>query len=115
VTTLQLEAPVRARPSQAELHENRIARQAAANLSMIWDQIVTLHGDASPGVKRLNPDVEDRPIFSEFRFVGGEGGRWCIYATGASGNDLIDLVAHLGVVDRATAAAYLADVLNALN
>jgi hypothetical protein len=114
VTLLLEAAPARSRPSQAELHENRIARKAAACISLIWQtHICTLQGYASPGLRALNRDVlsADRPRLREFRFTGGEGGAWVALDSGARGNDLIDLVAYLGVVDRTTAAKYLDDVL----
>lgn len=114
---LTLEAPAHAnRPSPAELHENRIARKAAASLSAIQDQIVSMRGRIAHDLLMLNPDVapEDRPVFGELRFTG-VGGAWEMLSTGARGNDLIDLVSHLGCIDRPAATKYLAGVLARLN
>jgi hypothetical protein len=85
--------------------EHKINASALQNRDATLNAIIDHKGFASPEVTALGGPEAPRKRVSEWRV--GHTGDWRILSDGASGRDLIELVAHLGSCDRPTAAAFL--------
>jgi hypothetical protein len=97
-------------------------QRAIKHWPIIYHMMVEMHGRPLAEVQRLNPNYvepkhgvhrQNAPRLVEFHGPGGwpNEGSWQCLGNGASGADLIDLVAYLGETDRRTAGEWLAGVV----
>jgi hypothetical protein len=100
-----------------------LSRKAIQNWPWVWNHLVDFHGKPLGEVQRLNPNyVEPKvgvrrngaPRLVEFQGPGGypNEGSWRCLGNGASGDDIVDLVAYLGECDRRTAALWISGLLS---
>jgi hypothetical protein len=104
------------RPQTYDARE--VNRKAIQHFAIIYPMLVEMHGRPLAEVQRLNPNYDEpkhgvrrhgAPQLVEFQGPGGwpNEGSWRCLGNGASGDDLIDLVAYLGECDRRTAGEWL--------
>ncbi len=90
-----------------------LAYRALESWPALHSRVVDMKGRSIIGDLGPEPDRERRLV--EFRFL--QGGSWVVLGAGAgaSGRNVIDLIAWLGNCDRNTAADYLRDALKRID
>jgi hypothetical protein len=114
-------APTRAKP---RYDEREIGRRALKFWPVLKDMVMDGRGRPLGEVAGLNPNYvaidpskrrPDGPKLTELRGPSPwDGGSWHSLTNGASGPDIISLVAYLGECDRRTAAEWLGRLVDRL-
>jgi hypothetical protein len=131
IRLLDDEPTARSAPKGDPMDSRDLSRRAVKHWPIVREYLVDRSGGPTAPVAKLNPahvpydSNRGRPFGQpipgpQLRELKGPSpyeqdgtvGSWVDVGTGAHGKDIVDLVAHLGQVDRKVAAAHLAEIVS---